>query len=82
MLSGIVNPGLAAGASLPEHGLNEREVAVLRAICEEKTTTEIGEALFLSPKTIEGYRKALMEKTGARNMAGLVLFAVRNGLVE
>lgn len=61
--------------------LNERELDVLRLICEEYTTTEIGEKLFLSPKTIEGYRKQLLEKTGVKNVAGLAIFAVRNHLV-
>ncbi len=82
MLSGISNPALKASAQLPEHGLSERELDVLRLICKEMTTAEIGEALFLSPKTIEGYRKILMEKVNARNMAGLVLFAVRHKLLE
>ncbi|MCE7991798.1 MAG: response regulator transcription factor [Roseivirga sp.] len=82
MLGGITDPALKATAMLKSHGLNEREVEVLRLICEEKTTPEIGEALFLSPKTIEGYRKSLLEKSGVRNMAGLVLFAVKHGLVE
>ena len=61
--------------------LNEREVEVLKLICMELTTPEIGEKLFLSPRTIEGYRKKLLEKIGAKNTAGLVLFAVRAGLV-
>lgn len=79
MLQGISNPQ-AVTNQLKSHGLTEREIDVLRLICNEYTTIEIGEALFLSPKTIEGYRKLLMDKTGARNMAGLVLFAVRHGL--
>lgn len=79
MLQGISNPQ-AVTNQLKSHGLTEREIDVLRLICKEYTTIEIGEALFLSPKTIEGYRKLLMDKTGARNMAGLVLFAVRHGL--
>lgn len=82
MLTGITDLNLKSAALLKSHGLNEREVEVLRLVCAEKTTPEIGEALFLSPKTIEGYRKTLLEKSGARNMAGLVLFAVRHGLVE
>ncbi|MGD1848948.1 MAG: response regulator [Salibacteraceae bacterium] len=82
MLNGIADPSLIRSADLPAHGLTERESEVLRLICQELTTLEIGEALFLSPKTIEGYRKVLMEKSGARNMAGLVLYAVRHGLVE
>jgi DNA-binding NarL/FixJ family response regulator len=82
MLHGISNPKLKNKEGLHGHGLSEREINVLRLICEEHTTTEIGEALFLSPKTIEGYRKALMDKTEAKNMAGLVLFAIRHGLFK
>lgn len=80
MLQGISNPEASPGFMSSEHGLTEREIDVLRLICKELTTLEISEELFLSPKTIEGYRKALIDKTGARNMAGLVLFAIRNGL--
>lgn len=61
--------------------LNSRELDVLRLICEELTTSEIAEKLFLSTKTIEGYRKQLLEKTGAKNAAGLAIFAVRNQLI-
>lgn len=82
MLKGISGSGALATNKLPEHGLTGREIDVLKLICQERTTPEIGEALFLSPKTIEGYRKVLIEKSGVRNMAGLVLFAVRHGLWE
>lgn len=80
MLHGMSNPDLKNSEGHEGHGLTEREVAVLQLICKEHTTTEIGEALFLSPKTIEGYRKTLIIKTEARNMAGLVLFAIKHGL--
>jgi len=59
----------------------ERELQVLQLICEEKTNTEIGKAIFLSPRSVEGIRQRLIEKTGVRNTAGLVIFAVRNGIV-
>lgn len=62
--------------------LNERELQVLELICMEKTTPEIAEQLFLSPRTIEGYRKSLLEKTETRNTAGLVAYAFRNGIVN
>jgi len=61
--------------------LNQREIDILKLICEEKTTNQIAEALFLSPKTIENYRKSLLEKTGAKNVAGLAIYAVRNKLI-
>lgn len=80
MLHGMSNPELKNKDKRDGHGLTEREVDVLQLICKEHTTAEIGEALFLSPKTIEGYRKALITKTEARNMAGLVLFAIKHGL--
>lgn len=59
--------------------LNEREVKVLHLICKEYTTAEIAADMFLSPRTIEGIRAALIEKTNVKNVAGLVLYAVRNG---
>lgn len=62
--------------------LNEREHEVLKLICEEKTATEIGKEIFLSPRSIEGIRQRLIEKVGVRNTAGLVMFAVKNGIVN
>ncbi len=60
--------------------LSERELEVLKLICAEKTTPEIAEQLFLSPRTVEGHRNNILLKTGARNVAGLVVFAMTNGI--
>jgi len=60
--------------------LTEREQEVLKMICEEKTAAEIGKEIFLSPRSVEGIRTRLIEKVGVRNTAGLVMFAVKNGL--
>jgi DNA-binding NarL/FixJ family response regulator len=62
--------------------LTEREQEVLKMICEEKTAAEIGKEIFLSPRSVEGIRTRLIEKIGVRNTAGLVMFAVKNGLVS
>ena len=62
--------------------LTEREQEVLKMICEEKTAAEIGKEIFLSPRSVEGIRTRLIEKVGVRNTAGLVMFAVKNGLAE
>jgi len=62
--------------------LTEREQEVLKMICEEKTATEIGKEIFLSPRSVEGIRTRLIEKVGVRNTAGLVMFAVKNGLAD
>src|SRR5688500_7600833 len=60
----------------------ERELEVLKLICEEKTAAEIGKEIFLSPRSVEGIRQRLIEKVGVRNTAGLVMFAIKNGIVE
>jgi DNA-binding NarL/FixJ family response regulator len=62
--------------------LTEREQEVLKLICEEKTAAEIGKEIFLSPRSVEGIRQRLIEKVGVRNTAGLVMFAVKNGIVD
>ena len=60
---------------------SERELEVAQQICEEKTTVEIGENLFISPRTVENHRKNMMKKIGARNVAGLVIYLISNSLV-
>jgi len=58
--------------------LTKREREVLKLICEQKTTTEIAEQLFISPRTVEGHRNNLLVKTGSKNIAGLVIHAIEN----
>jgi len=58
----------------------ERELEVLKLICAEKTAAEIGKEIFLSPRSVEGIRQRLIEKIGVRNTAGIVMFAVKNGI--
>ena len=62
--------------------LTEREMEVLKLICEEKTAAEIAKEIFLSPRSVEGIRQRLIEKIGVRNTAGLVMFAVKNNMVD
>lgn len=58
--------------------LTDRETEVLQLICKELTNAEIAERLSISPRTVDGHRNNLLDKTGSRNTAGLVLFAVNN----
>jgi DNA-binding NarL/FixJ family response regulator len=58
--------------------ISHREKEVLEMICQELTNAEIGEKLFVSVRTVEGHRNNLLAKTGCRNTAGLVLFAIKN----
>jgi DNA-binding NarL/FixJ family response regulator len=60
--------------------LTGREKEILVLLCKEFTNAEIGEQLFISPRTVEGHRNNLLSKTGCRNTAGLVIFAIKNGL--
>lgn len=60
--------------------LSAREKEVLEMICREFTTAEIADKLFISTRTVEGHRNNLLIKTGCRNTAGLVLFAVKHHL--
>lgn len=62
--------------------LSERELEVLKLICEEKTANEIAKEIFLSPRSVEGIRQRLIEKIGVRNTAGLVMFAVKSGIIS
>lgn len=62
--------------------LNDKERTVLQLICEQYTAAEIAEKIFLSPRTVEGIRSTLLEKVGVRNLAGLVMYAVKSGIVK
>ncbi|MEN8116324.1 MAG: response regulator transcription factor [Bacteroidota bacterium] len=60
---------------------SDKELTVLEMVCKELTAPEIAVKLSLSVRTVEGYKRKLMEKTSTKNMAGLVIFAVKNNLV-
>ncbi|WP_394674571.1 response regulator [uncultured Chryseobacterium sp.] len=68
--------------ALSKDGLTERETEVLRLVCQQFNTKEIADALYLSPKTVETHKTSLMLKTGVKNMAGLVIYAVQNHIVD
>jgi DNA-binding NarL/FixJ family response regulator len=62
--------------------LTSREKEVLELICKEYTTPEIARKLYISERTVDGHRNNLILKTGARNTAGLVVFAMKNNVLE
>jgi DNA-binding NarL/FixJ family response regulator len=62
--------------------LTSREKEVLQLICAEWTTQEIAEKLYISNRTVEGHRNNMLSKLGCRNTAGLVVYAIQNGLVQ
>ncbi len=62
--------------------LKEREIEFIEHACTEMTYKEIAEVMFLSTKTIEGYRDSIYEKLNIKNRIGLVLYAIRNDLFK
>jgi DNA-binding NarL/FixJ family response regulator len=71
-----------ANANFIPLDLTPREQEILSCICRQYSNAEIAARLFISIRTVEGHRNHLLLKTGARNTAGLVLFALRYHLYE
>jgi DNA-binding NarL/FixJ family response regulator len=72
-------PGTTVDA---DANLNDKEKLVLKLMCEEKSTKEIADLVDISPRTVEAIRDKLKVKTGTKSMAGLVMYAVKAGIVE
>jgi two-component system, NarL family, invasion response regulator UvrY len=62
--------------------LNDRETEFLKWVCTEKTYKEIADAMYLSPRTIDGYRDGLFEKLRVKTRVGLVMYAIKNGIIN
>ncbi len=62
--------------------LNERETEFLKQACTELTYKEIADKIFVSPRTIDSYRDGLFEKLNVKTRVGLVMYAVKNGIVR
>ncbi len=62
--------------------LTSRELEVLHLILKEYSNQEIADALFISSRTVDAHKRNLIEKTGSKNIAGLVLYAVEKRLFE
>lgn len=62
--------------------ISDRELEVLKLICQQFTAKEIANKLFIAQRTAEGHKNTLFVKTGAKNIAGLVIYAIQNELVN
>ena len=82
MLQTLVNKNNVKTSFKKSIDLNDKEKEVLKLICKEHTAAEIADKIFLSPRTVEGIRSSLLEKIGVRNSAGLVVYALKNGIFE
>ncbi len=64
----------------PKPEFSSRELEIIVLICQQATTKEIASKLFLSIRTIEGYREKIQEKMNVKNAAGIVVYAIKNGI--
>ncbi len=62
--------------------VTDKEKDVLRYICMEFTSQEIGDKMSISPRTVESIKERLMERFNVKNTAGLVFFSVKNNIVD
>ena len=62
--------------------LTKRELEIINLVCQEYTSEQIGQQLFISKRTVEGHKARLFEKTNTKNIAGLVVYAFKHNLIE
>lgn len=62
--------------------LSTRETEILVAVCRGLSNQEIADELFISKRTVDKHRANILEKTGCKNTASLVVYAIRQGIVE
>jgi DNA-binding NarL/FixJ family response regulator len=79
---GMASPASPLRHMVPPTPFSAREVEVLRLVVADCCNQEIADRLFLSVRTVESHRRALLQKTGAKTLVGLVVQAVREGWVS
>ena len=75
------SPELTLGMA-SSYQFTERELDILREITSGDTNQEIADRLFISKRTVDKHRANILEKTGCKNTASLVVYAIRNGIVD
>jgi DNA-binding NarL/FixJ family response regulator len=63
-------------------GFSSKEIEIIRLICQQKNAREISELVFLSERTVEQYRSNITRRIGARNVAGIIRFALQNHIID
>jgi two-component system, NarL family, invasion response regulator UvrY len=83
-ISGKIISGLHKDLGNPEDPivLNDKEKEFLRLVCSELSYKDIADKMFISPRTVDNYRNTLFEKLKVRTRVGLVMFAIKNSLIE
>lgn len=63
-------------------GFSTKEIEIIRLICQQKTAREISQQVYLSERTVEQYRSNISKRIGARNIGGIIRFALQNGIID
>jgi DNA-binding NarL/FixJ family response regulator len=82
ILSGLLNSINRKNQPQKNTDLSERETEVLYQICKGLSNQEIADALNISKRTVDKHRENILSKSGTKNTAGLVMYAIKNGVVE
>ncbi len=71
-----------AEATLPDNEISDREMEILYHVCKGESNQEIADELFISKRTVDKHRANLLSKTGCRNTAALVMYAIKNKIID
>jgi DNA-binding NarL/FixJ family response regulator len=82
VVAALTRKAAAASAASPLATLTPRQLDVLRLLAEGNSTKQIAATLGLSTKTVEAHRGAVAQRLGIRDLAGLIRFAIREGVVR
>lgn len=78
----IAKSKFANYSRIGKFSFSDRELEIIRMICQEYTNKQMAEKLFLSTRTVEGYRLRIQEKVNAKTATGIVIFAIRHGIFK
>ncbi|WP_276965175.1 response regulator transcription factor [Chryseobacterium sp.] len=78
----LIEPKKKVSSIFDANHISKREKEVLELICKQYNTSEIADQLFISSRTVEGHRNSLLLKTGAKNTAGLVVYAIESKIAD
>lgn len=62
--------------------ITTREKEILELLCQQKTAQEIADKLYITRRTVEGHKNNLLSKTGMKNTAGLIVYAIKEGIID
>ncbi len=70
------------GLLIANTGFSVKEIEIIRLICRQKTAREISKEVYLSERTVEQYRSNITRRIGAKNIAGVIRFALQHGIIN